>query len=78
MMEYIKNNKKTILIVLILFFGLVATIIAALKPQIFKSKAADNKGSILEISTPDGKALPFENNSVTTPTKSIRIKLKRD
>lgn len=82
-MEYIKQNKITILVVIIILLGLIVTVYLVQVKQIFKSKASYNMSSSLDMDNQTQEMIKDEskNNGVPTYTvqgDKVRIKLKEN
>lgn len=80
-MEYIKQNKISILVITIILLGLIVTVYLVQFKQIFKSKASYNMSSNLDMDNQTEGMIKDEskNNGVPTYTiqgDKVRIKLK--
>lgn len=75
-MNYLKNNLKQVVILLILTVGLVLGLYLALTQQIFKSRASQNINSTLKILDENNREIFSEDNSFVTESEKIKIQLR--
>lgn len=77
-MELIRANVKSIIFVIILVIGLIASLYLVSQTQIFKSRATAQLNAILEV-TPDGSGTVeyVGNNTWKTTNPKVQIRLKQ-
>lgn len=80
-MDYLKKNKRSALIILLLLIGLLVTLYLVQLKQIFKSKASWNISTSLDMDNQTQSMVKDENKNNGVPTYTIqgdkvKIKLK--
>ncbi|MBI4078853.1 MAG: hypothetical protein HY429_00985 [Candidatus Levybacteria bacterium] len=72
--ERILNDKRNVIIVVILLVGLIMTIVFLQRQQIFRSRAYVNPDAF-EVQDEEGNKLSPENGGYTTKTLKVKVKL---
>lgn len=76
-MENIKANYRSIMIILLLIAGLLAGVYLVQKQQLFKSKASSEVNSAIKATDENGKELEYQGNSTfKTDSRKINIGIK--
>ncbi|EKD85442.1 MAG: hypothetical protein ACD_38C00030G0012 [uncultured bacterium] len=70
----IKVNKTQLILIIILLIGLIAGVYLVQTRQIFKSKAASEINTALEVTDDSGNALEYQGNG-TYKTKSLNVRV---
>lgn len=75
-MDYIVNNKKQILVVILLLLGLIFGVYLVQQKTGIKSKAGADVGNGIRVSNEDGKEVKYEgNNTWRSNTTHIEISI---
>lgn len=78
-MQFLRENLKTIVIILILLIGLIVGLVLVQKQQLFKSRAASGLDSLIKV-TPleeeqNNVTFDQETNTFTTSSNNVKIQL---
>ncbi|MBI2593367.1 hypothetical protein HYW44_01880 [Candidatus Daviesbacteria bacterium] len=73
--DYLINNWKSNLSILILLGGLVAGVYLVGHQQIFRPKASSDIQQAFSVTDSDGNPAPFENGAFKTKSTSVKLRI---